>query len=222
MRIYHVIVGAALSAAALSGTAATLSPGEALDRALSAVGTNHMLKAAVGRVATPRLLKTVDAPSGVPAAYIFCRDGGYIVVAADDVALPLLGYSDAPLPDSDEMPPQMAWWLGEYGRQIDYARANASASTPVLNLSAARSDRAPIAPMLTTYWNQDAPFNSLCPEIGGKRAMTGCVATAMAQVMKYHRYPQKGYSSVSYNMNGQTLSVNFAETTFDWDTLMSH
>ncbi len=214
------MAAAAFAATALTGSSATLAPGGALRRALGDGGANPVVKSFISRSAAPRLLKTVDTPAGVPAAYIYGRDNGFLVVAADDVALPLLGYSDAPLSADGQMPPQMAWWLGEYGRQIDYARSKAPASAPAINMADSRADRAPIAPLLTTYWNQDAPFNDLCPEIGGKRAVTGCVATAMAQVMKYHAYPAKGFSSISYKLNGETLSMNFAETTFDWGNML--
>lgn len=219
MRNFRFYTAVLLAAASFSVTAETLTPEEALSRAMGAGISSPALKSAIGRVERPRLIRTVDTPAGVPGAYVFSRDGGYVVVAADDVALPLLGYSDEALPEGDAMPPQMKWWLGEYGRQIDYARTHAS-ERPRIASAPSRADRLPIAPLLTTLWNQDAPYNDLCPEISGKRAVTGCVATAMAQVMKYHNYPQKGLSSISYPLNGQTLSMNFAQTTFDWGNML--
>lgn len=219
MHKFRFFAASLLAAAAFGATAETLTPEEALSRAIGAGNNNPALKSAIGRVEKPKLLRTVDSPAGTPAAYLFSRDAGYLVVAADDVALPVLGYSDAPLSEETPLPPQMQWWLGEYGRQIDYARANAS-DKPALVMPQSRADRASIAPMLSTRWNQDAPYNDLCPEIGGKKAVTGCVATAMAQVMKYHNYPQKGFSSISYNLNGQTLTMNFAQTTFDWGNML--
>lgn len=208
-----------LAALAFGATAETLTPEEALSRAVGAGNSNPSLKSLLGRVGTPRLTRTVDTPAGAPAAYIFSRESGYLVVAADDAAFPLLGYSDSPIAEGAEMPSQMEWWLGEYGRQIDYARARPSAA-PVLVMPGSRADREPIAPLMTTLWDQDAPYNDLCPEIGGQRAVTGCVATAMAQVMKYHDYPPKGTSSISYTLNGQTLSMNFSQTVFDWDDML--
>ncbi len=208
-----------LAAASFGAIAETLTPDEALERAMGATQTSPALKSLVGKVERPKLLRTVASPEGVPAAYLFGREAGYVVVAADDVALPLLGYSDEPLSAEAEMPVQMRWWLDQYGRQIDYARARHS-SKPALVMPQSRADRAPIAPLLSTQWNQDAPYNDLCPEINGKRAVTGCVATAMAQVMKYHNYPAKGTSSISYKLNGQTLSMDFSKTTFDWANML--
>lgn len=219
MRNYRLSAAVFLAMAAFGASAETLSPEEALARVAGAENHSPALRSVIGGLEKPKLIRSVASPAGIPAAYVFSRPAGYMVVAADDVASPLLGYSDTPLTDSAEMPPQMRWWLGEYGRQIDYARANAS-GMPSLALPESLAGRAPIAPLLSTAWNQDAPYNDLCPEINGKRAVTGCVATAMAQVMKYHNYPQKGLSSISYNLNGQTLSMNFAQTTFDWANML--
>lgn len=69
--------------------------------------------------------------------------------------------------------------------------------------------------MPNIQWNQDAPYNSMVPA----GCPTGCVATALCQIMYYYRYPEQGSSSHSYYWNGQTLSVNFAEQTYDWDLM---
>ena len=71
-------------------------------------------------------------------------------------------------------------------------------------------------------WDQSAPYNDLCPEYNGTRSVTGCVATAMAQVMRYHKYPAKGKGSNSYTSQTLALaaSFDFASTTFDWDNML--
>lgn len=88
--------------------------------------------------------------------------------------------------------------------------------------------------MITTQWDQDAPYNDSCPsriEFGSTvRALTGCVATAMAQVMKYWNYPVHGtgthtYNSVSFFDLGYTFgeqTANFGATTYDWDNMPDH
>ena len=68
-------------------------------------------------------------------------------------------------------------------------------------------------------WNQDSPYNDLCPLYQGDRSVTGCVATAMAQVLKYHNYPVHGTGSHSYTTDSLKLSAgfDFANTVFEWE-----
>ncbi len=74
-----------------------------------------------------------------------------------------------------------------------------------------------VAPLLGTIaYDQSSPYNDLCPEINGIKTVSGCVATAIAQVMKFHNHPNQGKGSHSYTWNGQTLSVDFSTQTYDW------
>ena len=73
-------------------------------------------------------------------------------------------------------------------------------------------------------WNQDSPFNDLCPDYGiGSRCPTGCVATAMAQVMFYHNWPERGSGSHTYSpaiLHGNTLTADFGNTEYNWDAMI--
>ena len=73
-----------------------------------------------------------------------------------------------------------------------------------------------------TVWGQGEPFNNKCPEINGERTVTGCVATAMSQIMYAHKYPTKGIGSHSYTTEteGLTVSANFGNTTYDWANMI--
>ncbi len=159
------------------------------------------------------------------------EDGGWVLIAADDAVQPILGYADKGTFDaSADMPENLKWWLGMYNYQIKCAIANGQvASTEVANQwaelrSGARKAKAAtvvVGPLLTTKWNQGSPFNNLCPTYSGyNRSVTGCVATAMAQVMNFWEWPEKGQGSHSYNSNG-TQSVNFANTTYDWANMIN-
>ena len=80
-----------------------------------------------------------------------------------------------------------------------------------------------IAPLLgETIWGQGEPFNNKCPQIGNERAVTGCVATALSQIMYVHKYPTKGIGSHSYTTEteGLTISANFGNTTYDWANMI--
>lgn len=86
---------------------------------------------------------------------------------------------------------------------------------------ASRADRAPIAPLVKTQWNQGSPYNNYCPIYNGSRSVTGCVATAMAQVMKYYNYPAKGTGSHSYTTKTLKISqsMDFSSTSFRWTSM---
>lgn len=166
------------------------------------------------------LLFTSYLSSGDAAVYVFDNAGspGYIVLSADDVMAPVLGYADNGKFNKDEIPPQMKWWMEQYGRQISYARQNGASQY----VSAIRADRNAVSPLIKTKWNQSAPFNNMCPEIKGERAVTGCVATAMAQVMKYWNYPDLGVggATVTIPITGESYSMSFTEQKFDWSNML--
>ncbi len=188
----------------LSADAAVLSPEEALDRALASSPQRLPAKNSERFSLAYRLADEV---------YVFATDGGFVAVPGDDMAPAVLGYSDGDSFDADNMPPALEWWLKEYGRQIEAARANGV-------VKSLRSDRAAIEPMVKTLWNQDSPYNDLCPIINGDRSVTGCLATAMAQVMKYHNYPPVGRGTNRYKVGNTTVKLDFSTVNFDWDNML--
>ncbi len=190
------------SAFAVSTFAAQLSPSQALAR----LSNNKALT---------ETLPVYTASAGeVNTCYVFNFDSGFVIVSADDVAQPLLGYSDCQF-DVDNIPDGLQDWLEMYSGEIIFALENDVTASATVNKSAA-SD---IEPMLTTQWAQSSPYNSLCPTYSGKTCVTGCVATAMAQVMNFHKWPAQGTGSYSYTWNSQTLSMDFSEVTFNWDSM---
>lgn len=105
-----------------------------------------------------------------------------------------------------------------------FANPDASDSTErsVSPFSMERNATGTAGPLLETAWGQSAPYNLIAPENGcpdGERTVTGCVATAWAQLMRYWQWPVQGSGSYSYEWNGQTLSADFGETTYDWDNM---
>lgn len=191
----------------------TLTPEEALSRVLGA-GHPAMHKAAAEK---PQLNFT-QYEDGNAMVYMFSRgeNGGFYAVSADDSSLPLLGYGDTgTLPASAaELPDGMRYWLETLAEQVAYNASNG------LSYSAApRSQKENLGFLLKTQWNQDTPYNNLCPAVGSNRCMTGCVATAMAQVLKHYNYPPKVQASHSYTWNNQTLSID-ENVTFDWANML--
>jgi hypothetical protein len=160
--------------------------------------------------------------------YIFNRNtGGFVMVAGDDAAMPILGYSETGSFDAAAMPANLRWWLEEYSTQIAFIRASKlSADSETLQLwndylygnlqQNAPAAPAAVAPLLTTTWDQSSYYNQLCPS----DMPTGCVATAVAQIMKYHNHPVQGVGSHTYtHPTFGTLSANFAATTYQWTNM---
>lgn len=160
---------------------------------------------------------------GLNTVYVFNRGekNGYMIVAADDVASPVLGYADNGRFDASAMPENLAAWLENYSAQIAYAAANDSRviSAP------ARASFSDIAPIVKTLWDQGYPFNNDCPrdDENGALCYTGCVATAMAQVMKTYNWPEKGIGENTYfcTQLDKSVSFNYGETTFDWANMIN-
>lgn len=78
-----------------------------------------------------------------------------------------------------------------------------------------------VAPLLKTYWGQGFPYNSLCPKlgIGSGRRLTGCVATAMSQLMYYHKYPDVGKGAFVTNIGSDKKRIDFSEFTPRWEQM---
>ena len=155
--------------------------------------------------------------------YVFNQDqnGGFIVVAADErVAEPILGYSEEGRFDFENAPANLRWWLSEYSRQIDFLRENvAEGSVAHTAQNATRAATIAVHPLLgETKWNQESPYNKLCPD----GCPTGCVATAMAQIMRYHRWPAVGRGSHAYELKGNIIEVDFSQSHYQWDLMLDN
>lgn len=230
MTLRHILTSLAVAITATGMThARTLTPEEALAR----INDNSSATKIAGRLSPSgvSLLKTIDTPSGDAAMYVFGKtDDTYMIVSANDQVAPLLGYGTAAADSSVPMPPQMIWWLEGYARGIAYAD---SVSTSARNHAPAKGDKLRhvqpqriqnakrIGPLLSTYWNQDAPFNNTCPTANGINTYTGCVATAMAQVMNYFEYPAKGTGTGYATCYGNNLSMSL-DVTFDWGNMLDN
>ena len=119
---------------------------------------------------------------------------GVVFISKDDDMEPVLGISDEDF-DVDNMPCGMKWWLNTANKSLE--RMKAKGITYSANPMAA-SGRPTY--FIKTYWNQGTPFNNLCPQINGSAAPTGCIATAMAQIMKYYQYPATSKGTGIYSV----------------------
>jgi len=161
--------------------------------------------------------------------YVFnAAHDGFVIVAGDDAVTPILGYSAHGSYDPSNVPQNVAKWMEGYKSEIRYAIENNILANQEIteewqnlkngisvNISALKSVSA-VNPLLQTKWNQSPFYNALCP--GG--SVTGCVATATAQIMKYWNYPATGSGFHSYNHSAYgTLSANFGSTSYNWASM---
>lgn len=133
-------------------------------------------------------------PSAVKAGaadyYVFNTHdrSAFVIIAGDDRAHELLGYGEGEF-DAKRIPDNLRWLLDHYAKQIEYLHAHPEEDFPIQSLSPRENRNLVIPEMLTTRWGQGSPYNNLCPTVDGRLCATGCVATAMAQVMNYWQYP---------------------------------
>jgi len=154
--------------------------------------------------------------------YVFNYDnGGFVIVAGDDRAEEILAYGDHYF-DVNNLPCNVAWWLGQYKEQMEYLIANPklSVDTPT-KLMSGKLTATTVNKLLTCTWDQEAPYYNQCPTYSGSRCLTGCVATAMAQVMYYWKYPASLPALSSYRTYTNNISVSaLSGTTLDWANML--
>ena len=178
--------------------------------------TKTIKKSAVRKV--PRKAPQLVLANECEEYYIFNDEAntGYAIVSGDERTPDVLAYSESGHYDSENVPCNMQMVLDIYAEQIAYLQSHPDYKMPAVN----SADETKIAPLLgETAWAQDSPYNNMCPTIDGKHCPTGCVATATAQIMYYHKWPERGKGIHSYEWNGQTLSVDFSQSEYRWDLM---
>ena len=149
--------------------------------------------------------------------YVFNAEsnGGFVIVSGDNRTEEILGYSDKGTFRMEQMPENVKTWLAFYEQSIKSLEGQQSHK--VTN----RAPRPVIAPLIKTQWNQYSPYNLQCPMDGGELSVTGCVATALAQVMYYHRWPQEATGVIpAYTTDTRGFYMpELPATTFKWDKM---
>ena len=159
--------------------------------------------------------------AGYDNLYIFSPSSGrgFVVLSTDDAAVSVLGYSaqnsfTLPIPSS------VAAWIQSYDEQVAYLAASDTSTgyhfRPLRSPGA--SSYSIVGPLVQTRWNQSPFYNDSCPSIGGELTVTGCTATALAQIMRYWKSPITGTGGKNYfdAGSGQMLSANFGSTQYRW------
>ena len=220
-RIVYVIVAIWV---AMYGIAAPRTQSDVL-RIAEDFAVENGMRRAPGKSAIGKKPSEIVAQSD---AYIAVNThNGYVLVGADDRLPEVLGYSDNGAFDPDNISPSMRYFLACYEEELEEI---SNIQSPISNLQL-RQATAAVEPLCSSKWNQGDPYNALAPlynDVGG-RCVTGCVATAMAQVMYYYKHPAQGTGSHSYLWictepvgKTSTLSANFGQTTYQWDEMIDN
>ena len=161
--------------------------------------------------------------------YVFDRgsEQGFVIVSGDDQTTPVLGYTEQGHFDYSQLPPNMREWLTGYENQLDAIRRS---SAPIVKANIPTHD--PVAQLCTSKWNQGDPYNQSCPmyfTLG--RSVTGCVATAMAQILYYHRSKMvtetqaqipayQAWAEKPYNNQYLQVEAVPANSPIDWENML--
>ena len=181
--------------------------------------------------------------SNEPALYVFNKeDGGWVMVSADDNAVTILGYSDEGTFDGTKE--NVAFMMDYYAERIAKAQPlsdeqKAQRANAPRRAKASETDVEPLLDIEGIKWNQDSPWNDMCPidRYDDSRSATGCVATAAAMVMRFWKWPAQGIGEYSYVWNNKydydetvhhpiagfdtVLYANFGAATYDWDNILA-
>ena len=212
LRNISIVVGAAFSFVAFGKP---ISPEMAIKRLYE----DKAVKAPVSKERFDKLIYT-EYIADQPTLYIFSTSGGNLILSADDEVAPLLGYGIKGGMERN-WSPAFKSWLKTLSDEIECVREGKAHAA----YSGTRTgDFSPIAPLCKTTWSQDEPYYNRCPKNvkEGKRCYTGCVATAMAQVMKFHSWPASGEGEISYTCSSVSfpLRLDFAAQIYDWSNML--
>lgn len=159
------------------------------------------------------------------------KGGGFVILANDDAAIPVIGYSDSGSLVEFIDHPAIEDIFESYNLQLKEIKDNRLDNAATVNQwkdlrqkdVSEYQGKAAVAPLVATRWNQGSGWNGLCPTVSGGpggRAYAGCVAVTMAQIMKFWNYPATGNGSNTYTPSGfPSQSVNFAAQTYNWSAM---
>ncbi len=171
----------------------------------------------------------IDYDGNEAVLYIFNGENSFVAVSGDKNTQPILAYVDANTYDESNIVAPAKMWLDNYSAQIKSVKKQQFVSPENQQKWASLlEDRAPyddtlVPPMLTSKWGQSEQYNFYCPSGHGGpngHAVTGCVATAMSQLIYFFRFPESGIGSYSYeHPDYGTISADFSSAHYDYDAM---
>ncbi|MCQ2096229.1 MAG: C10 family peptidase [Bacteroidaceae bacterium] len=221
----------------LTVSADTITEEQAHEIACSFFSTPSSSHKPKARSAAPQMSLAFKMGSADSPLYVFNRDsnGGYVVIAGDDALdKPVVGWADEGNLDEKHLAPALRGLLQEYQRQLEFLRSHPASARKAAGDG--NDAQVVVAPLIKTYWNQTAPFNQMLPP---DFHVTGCTPTAMAQIMKYWKWPCRGrgsHTNRTHPDNWEQLlsegrfdelkaghviaTVDFSQSEYDWDNML--
>ena len=209
----NIMLLALLLGSVLSLSAQQVTQEAALKKAEQFLGKTNISRRA------PRKAPQLTLANNRDEFYVFNdkANGGYVIVSGEERMPDVLAYSYDSRFDADNIPCNMKAWLEGCAEQVKYLRAHPEASA-----RRTTTERENIDPLLPCSYDQATPYNDKCPEVDGEHCLTGCVATAMAQIMYYWQWPKQttdvipGYTTNTHKIEMPAIPV----TTIDWDNML--
>ena len=169
----------------------------------------------------PGMSEKTRAEQNISEFYVFSPADsiGFVIVSGDDGVEPIVGYSQNSKFLGQDMPPALAKYLSAYSQYI--RQIWDGLSEPRMQ---SEEEITPISPFIKTTWNQDYPYNKYCPKINGRATYTGCVATAVAQIMKYYEWPKHGHGTCTATLkddNNTTVSTSLTHD-YEWSRMIDN
>lgn len=220
-----------LSVSAIAGPRSYQQAKAIAQRQAAMLGIEMDAEVAASAKAAPRMSVSSAVSPSATCYYVFANgeDKGFTIVSGDDRMPEVVGYSAQGTYDPDHLPANYVGFMKAYQETVEaLLKGDAQVSGGLAEVRQWRAERAgsaAVAPLLGGIkWNQGAPYNNMCPLYDGtNRSVTGCVATAMAQVMMYYQYPKELKTTIKA-YNTQTYGIQIPEissgATYDWDNML--
>lgn len=220
-----------LSVSAIAGPRSYQQAKAIAQRQAAMLGIEMDAEVTASAKAAPRMSVSSAVSPSATCYYVFANgeDKGFTIVSGDDRMPEVVGYSAQGTYDPDHLPANYVGFMKAYQETVEaLLKGDAQVSGGLAEVRQWRAERAgsaAVAPLLDGIkWDQREPYNNMCPLYEGtNRSVTGCVATAMAQVMMYYQYPKKLKSTIE-SYNTQTYGIQIPEissgATYDWDNML--
>ena len=200
------------------------------------IGQSFM-NAKIGQKADVQLNLVYTAATRETVDYYVFNNGngnGFVIVSGDDRVKPILAYSTSGCFNPNDIADGFQFTLSTFSHEIQYIRENNIEATADIDaewesvaetgyINKVNRNRTVVGPLLPTIWHQNYPYNSQCPEDpegAGGHVYAGCVATAMAQVMRFWNWPPQGTGSHTYTPDGyEQQTANFGETEYHFELM---
>ena len=223
-------------------SAKTVSKAKAIETANLFFYGNIPTKAGSGvslKWSSNELAPATKSGDTAPSFYVFSGNGnqGFVIISGDDVIKPILGYSfNVQAPQSDNLPDGLRQWLAEIAEHIDESRVqgttqsadvkaewDAVAKGSIQNVWVKTRSGETGGLLETPEWGQGSPFNKECPMDGVNRSAAGCVATAISEIMYYHKWPDAGIGyTEQYKTDDKKFTINARnlEIPYEWHNML--